>query len=104
MRAHEMRLAVDQRQIVDVIEPLAEMFARFLDHAILARLDLAHVDSDGAIDDHAEFSGAARQVGHARAGDHGLARHAAGIDAGAAQMTAFDDGGLASGLRQAHGQ
>ncbi len=70
------------------------------DDAILARLDLGHVDLDAAGDLDAELGPAARQMRGIGAGHHGLGRRAAGIDASAAEELALDDRDLLPRLRQ----
>src|SRR5207247_7074523 len=46
----------------------------------------------------------ARDIGGARAGDQGLGRDAASVDAGPAYQLALDDGGLPAGAGEPHGE
>src|SRR3546814_6876722 len=63
-----------------------------------------HVDADFAFEQHSEIGRAARDMRGPRAGDQGLGRHAAGVDAGAAEQLAFDQRDRAARLRQPPGQ
>ena len=102
-RAFEARMSLVDREIRRALEPLLHTLVGGPHHGVLACLDARHVDAQ-ALDHHAEVGRAARQVSDPRARDQGLGGDAAGVDAGAAEQLALDDGGLAAGLRQAHGQ
>ena len=60
-------------------------------HIVLARLDLPHVDGDGAWDRNAVISGAAGEMRGIGTRHQRLGRRAAGVDAGAAEAVALDD-------------
>ena len=56
------------------------------DTASLRAFTARHVDADRAVERHAVIGGAAREVRGIGAGDQRLGRHAAGVDAGAAEQ------------------
>ena len=74
------------------------------DDRILALLHLPHVHRHGAADHDAELGSAACHVRGVRAGDHGLGRRAAGVDAGPAERPALDDDDPLSGAGEPLGQ
>ena len=80
---------------MDEVHALGELLfaalAPGLDHVALALTDGCHIDPDGA-DLDAELVAAAGEVGDLGAGDHGLRRGAAVVDAGAADRAALDHG------------
>ena len=67
------------------------------DDGVLALLHPPHVHRDAAADHDTEVGGAARHVRGIGAGDQGLGRRAAGVDAGPAERLALDDGDALSG-------
>src|SRR5262249_15890722 len=62
------------------------------EHVILALVNLLHVDADRAIDHNAVFARAPRHMRNVGAGNQRLGRRATGVDAGAAEAIALDDG------------
>ena len=88
LRPGEVGLALDQvkpllRETAGVVLP------RAADHRPLALAHRRQVDRDRA-GPHPVLGAAARQVGEARAGDHGLGRGAPGVDADPAERAALD--------------
>ncbi len=71
-------------------QPLLDAGARPLRHRRGARLDAGHVDADRRIDHNAEIGAAPREMRGIGAGHQRLGRHAAGVDAGAAEQVALD--------------
>ena len=67
-------------------------------------LTRCHVDADGAVDRHAVVGGAPREMRGIGAGDQRLGRHAAGVDAGAAEQLALDERDRHAGRGQPAGK
>jgi hypothetical protein len=63
-------------------------------YGVLARFHFFHVDADRAANGHSVFIGATCEMRRIGARDQRLGWSAAGIDAGAAENLAFDDGDL----------
>ena len=78
--------------------------ARCAETVICARLDARHVDADRAVEHDAVVGAAPRQMGGIGAGDQRLGRHAAGVDAGAAEQLALDQRDLHAGAGQPPGE
>ena len=99
----EAGVTEDQRAAVHALQPGlvadATMFGDFAGPGVDAR----HVDADVAGDHHAIVGGATGQVGGVGAGDEGFGRGAPGVDAGAADQVAFDDGDGEAGVGEAPG-
>ena len=72
------------------------------DNAILARLDRLHVDRDIAADTDAVIGGAPCDMCRAGTRDQCFGRDAAGVDAGAAEVFAFDERNRAAGFCEPH--
>ena len=104
VRRAEGRMPLDHADVWRAVEPCAHTAARLFDDRILARLDALHVDAHWRIEHHTVVGGPARHVRHTRAGNQGLGRHAAVVDAGAAEALAFDDRGFQAFLAAAHSQ
>ena len=85
------------------LQPTLARRAEVVDDGLLAPADLRHVHGYRTAA-HAVVGGAPGQVGDAGAGDHGLGRRAADIDARAADVLPFDDRGPATGAAQVQGQ
>jgi hypothetical protein len=60
-------------------------------HDIRASLGSGHIDFYGPVDDNAVVRSTARQVGRVSTRNQHLRRHAAGVDASAAEQISFDD-------------
>src|SRR5690242_13620942 len=73
-------------------ERILHPFARLPDDSVLASLDLLHVDGNRAADHHAVVGAAAGDIGRAGAGHQSFGWDTAGVDAGAAEKLALDDG------------
>src|SRR5882672_7364930 len=102
-RTGEARMAADQRDVLHPLDPIGHGVRRFLDDAVLARLDRLHVHAHLAGDE-AVFAAASRRVHGARRGHQRLGGDAADVDAGAADELALDDRGLQSFAIQARAQ
>ena len=85
-------------------QPCLDVARRSARDRILACLDLRHVDADVPADHDAVLGGARGEPGRIRTCDEGLGRHAACVDAGAAEAPALDYGDLPPRLRQAVGK
>ena len=72
-------------------QPTLDAVARVGDDRVGARLDLRHVDARRAVEHDAVVGRASREVRGVGAGDQRLGRHAAGVDAGAAEQLALDE-------------
>ena len=81
-------------EIVVAAEPVLDALAGVVDDFLRTGFHLAHVDARRTIEDDAEIMGAEGHVARARRGDQGLGGLAAGIDAGAAEELALDQGYL----------
>ncbi len=103
-RALEAAVALDQRHVRRVAQPVRHAAVRLRDDLVLARLDPRHVDADRTVDHDAEVAGAACDVGGPRARDQRLGRNAADVDARAADALALEDRRLAARRREPHGQ
>ncbi len=103
-RALEAGMVVVDRAPLHAPQPFLDALGRAFDEGVLARLDLLHVDAHRAVDDDAEVGGAPRHVSGAGAGDEGLGRGAAGVDAGPAEALALDDGDGHAGAGQSGGE
>ena len=101
-RALETGVSFDVGKSVGFAEPAHEPVGRVAHDRVLARFHRRHVDADRRADAHTEVRCAARDVRGSRAGDQGLGRNAAVVDARAADALALDDGGLASRLGEPH--
>ena len=99
-RRDEAAMALIDRAVGLAPQTALDAGGRERDDAVLARLDLGHVDLDRAGDLDAELGPAARQMRRIGAGHHGLGGRAAGIDAGPAEELALDDRDLLPRLRQ----
>ena len=77
--------------------------AEALHHFALALAHLDHIDGDWPVV-YAVVRRTAVEVSHLRAGDHGLGRGAAHVDAGAAHVLALHDRRIASGTGQGASQ
>ena len=104
VRALEPGVPLDDRAAGHAAQPFLDAGrARWRD-GVGARLDLGHVDPDAAVEDDAVVGGAAREVRGIGAGDQRLGRHAAGVDAGAAEELALDERDLHAGAGQPAGE
>src|SRR5580704_10235351 len=65
---------------------------------ILAGFYFLHIDGDLPTKDDTELRSSPRRVSHFGTGDQGLRRNTAGVDAGAAELPAFDDCHLPAGF------
>jgi hypothetical protein len=74
------------------IEALLNTRPRLPGDCVFSGFHPGHIGLHGPVDHHPEIGGAARHVDRIGAGDQGLCRNAAGIDAGATEQAAFDDG------------
>ena len=104
LRILETCMPLDHRTAVHAIQPRAHTEARVGDDGVGARLHLDHVDTRLAGQHHAEIRRAARHVRGTRAGNQGLGRHAAGIDAGTTEQPALDQRHRLARLGQPVGQ
>src|SRR6266851_5898398 len=89
LRALESGLAEDQFDIGGFLERLLNVVAEALDHAALALVHPTHVHRHGTGADAVIFR-APSEISDASAGQHGLGRRAADVDAGAADVLALD--------------
>src|SRR5215470_7742365 len=71
---------------------------------VLARLDFFHINTHATFDRHAKIGGPARHMCSVGAGDKCFGWRAAGVDAGAAELVALDDGNLHTSRRKTAGQ
>ena len=90
-RALEARVPPQQRAAFHAEEPLLVTGAGVGGHRPGALGDPLHVDGNAALQDDAEVGRAARDVRGVRARHQCLGRHAAGVDAGAADQFPLDD-------------
>ena len=90
IRRFEAGMATDERDIVHTSDPGFETGARVARHPTCPRHRPCEIDPDRRIDHHAIIRRAPREVGGIGAGDQRLGRHAAGVDAGSAEMMALD--------------
>jgi hypothetical protein len=104
VRAGEARVPLDDGAAGQPANPAFDAGARLARYVILARFDARHVDGDLAADRHAEIGGAARHVRGVGACHQRLRRDAAGVDTGAAEELALDDGEPHACLRQPGGE
>src|SRR5438876_31354 len=86
----EAGVAAIKRAALHPGDPAFEIAAGVVRHLVLARLDLLVVDADRAGERHAIIGGAAGKMRGIGARHHRLGRHAAGVDAGAADELALD--------------
>src|SRR5262249_31350745 len=103
-RALEAGVTLDHGYIRSLAEPAFDALRRLGDDFVLARLHLRHLDANRAVDRHARGRGAACNPGRAGAGDKGLGRNAADVDASAAETIALDDRRLVTRAREADRQ
>ena len=82
--------------VLCIFQPLFHALVRLCHHAILAFLHPLHVHGDGALKGDAELLAAPGHVSGASTGYQGLGGDAAGVDTGAAEELAFNDGHLHS--------
>src|SRR5262245_15436409 len=92
LAAGKARVAANQLDVLHAGDPAAEPVVRLFHHAVLARLDRAHVDFDPARGEPV-LGAAARHVHRARARDQRLGGNAADVDAGPADQLALDQRG-----------
>src|SRR5207249_10615085 len=97
-------VAVDERYIRRVAQPVRDALIGLPDDLVLARLDARHVDGDAAVDHDAEIAAAAREMCGACARDQRLRRDAAGIDAGATDTLPLEDRRFATRPGKADGE
>ena len=90
-RALQAAVTFEYRQAVHVFHPVGDALIRLPDDAVLARLDLFHIDIYGAADGNAEIAAAPRHVGGAGACHQGFGRNATDVHACAAKQLALDD-------------
>ena len=88
-------MALEHGNVGSALEPLLDAVRGATGDFVLARLDALHVDLDRCVDHDSVIGGVPRQVRRIRAGNQRLGRHAAGVDTGAAEVIAFDDGHFA---------
>jgi hypothetical protein len=69
-------VALDQRDVRRILEPVRHAAVRLRDDLVLPRLDARHVDADRTLDHDAEVACAARDVRGAGARDQRLRRDA----------------------------
>ena len=89
--------AVDQIEVFGFGDAALVAGAKQIDDVALALADALHGDAQGAGMD-AVIGAAAREIGDAAAGDHGLGGRAAFVDAGAADVNFFDESGAQPGV------
>ncbi len=99
----EAGMAGHHRAALHAAQPFFDSAARLHRHLAGAGGDFLHIDGNIARRD-AEIGAAAGQMGGIGAGHQRLGRHAAGIDAGAAEIFAFDQAHGFTGAGQAAGQ
>src|SRR6185312_7804211 len=100
MRPHEAAVTLVDGAVLAALERSFDAPGRLADDVVLAGLDAFHVGLDLAGAGEAVVRAAARHMHGVGARDHGLGRRAAGVDAGAAEAVALDDGDLLAGVGQ----
>jgi len=102
----EACMALIDRAVFHVLEPLLESDAGRCGYGVLSLFDPPHIHAHRARagDRDSELRGAARHMRCVGTRHHGLGGGAAGVDAGAAEELAFHDGDLHSGGGEALGQ
>ena len=100
----EAGVALVNRAVFHLLQPGLHPDPRFFRYRVLPLLYALHVDAHAAIDRHAEIRRPARHVGGIGARHHGLGGYAAGVDAGAAEQFALDDGHFHTRRGQALGE
>src|SRR5664280_557603 len=95
--------AEDQLKVRSLFDASLAAIAKAVHDIALALPNTSHIDADvsGA---NAIISASPRQIRDAGAGDHGLRGSAPFIDAGAADMFAFDESGVHPGFSQGRGK
>src|SRR5664280_1814869 len=103
LSAGETGLAEDQLKVRRFFDASLAAIAKAVHDIALALPNTFHVDTDvsGA---NAIISASPRQIRDAGAGDHGLGGSASLIDAGTADMFAFDESGVHPGFSQGRGK
>ena len=103
-RVDKMRLATDQRNfLVGIQNGLVPGLTQFLHPGLLLREEFFPVDGRRCGRDAVIERAAGAHMGNMGRLDHDLRRHAADVDAGAAQRTALDHGHPGTGLECANG-
>ena len=104
VRIGKAGMAAIDRATGHALQPGFDARAGFAADSVHAGLDQFHVDARLAGDGDAVFGGAEGKVRRIGAGDQGLGRDATGIDAGASERAALDDGHCLSGIGQPAGK
>jgi len=94
VRCLEPRMSVVVVAVFEPFHPLANALARSERNLLHPLVDPLHIDSDRTGYPDTVLGGAVGQMSDPRAGDQGLGRNAAGIDASAAGILALDHGRL----------
>jgi hypothetical protein len=97
--AGETSLTQDQVQSLGALDALLAATAKALDNVTLALADCFHIHRH-RVGLHAIVGGSPGQVGYPRTGDHRLGGRAALVDAGTAQVLAFNEGCLPTSVGQ----
>src|SRR5262249_15306040 len=100
-RIDELRAPAAYIQMRDVFQGLLGALSKALVDLLFALPDPGEIDRDAA-GLHAVIACPPGKVGHARAGDHGLGRRSAVVDAGSSDILFFDDGRLEPRSPQDH--
>ncbi len=99
----KVRVAENQLDVFGIFQTMLHSCTKVFNNCLRTRANLRHVNANRPTMN-AIVGGAPGQVGCVRAGNHTLRRRAASIDAGAADMFSFDNGGPATGTAQVEGQ
>ena len=99
----EARFAENELDILGIFQATLLPCAEVVHNCLLAPVNLRQVNADGPAAN-AVVGGAPGQVSDSRAGDHGLRRCAAHIDAGAADMLTLYEGCFSSSLGECNGK
>ena len=89
-RPGEARLALHHREVRRAAEPTGQRLVRGGDDLVLPRPHRGHVHAHRRVEHDAPLGRAPRHLRCARAGDPGFRRHAAVVDAGAAERPTLD--------------
>ena len=99
----EAALTEDELDVLGLLQPTLPPRSEVVHDCLLALADLRQVHGHRTTA-HTVLGGAPGQVGDAGTGDHGLGWRASHVDASAANVLPFDDGGPATGPPQVQGQ